>query len=241
MAKKAFIEVPWRPVDAVVVFVVGWFAAPLLFVLYFSIFSFVPLFHDFLKQLSNSGLAANLILVAFSAVTAFLVVGLYLRRHKSGLSAIGLKKFKFLQAVLYVAIGFVVLYASVAGAYKLVQLLWPHFNANQPQVNQFTSARSASEKLLSFLALVVVAPLIEEIVFRGFMFPAFTKRMGVIWGAIVTSIFFGIAHWQLNVSIYTIMLSLILCGLYYKLRSIWPGIAFHMLNNYLAFLAIMHK
>jgi membrane protease YdiL (CAAX protease family) len=64
------------------------------------------------------------------------------------------------------------------------------------------------------------------------------KRWGVITGAIVSSAIFGLAHAQANISIYTWLLGLLLCAMYVRLKSIIPGMALHMLNNYLAFLAL---
>ncbi len=88
---------------------------------------------------------------------------------------------------------------------------------------------------------MLIPPIIEETVFRGFIFPAFSKRFGVIIGALLSSLLFGFAHLQYNVGVYTVVLGLLLCLLYIKLRSIVPGIFLHMLNNYLAFVALTHK
>ncbi len=95
--------------------------------------------------------------------------------------------------------------------------------------------------LLSLWALVIIPPIIEEIVFRGFMFPAFAKRFGVVLGAVVSSLLFAVAHLQLNVSVYTFILGLLLCFLYVRLGSTIPGIGIHMLNNYLAYMALNQK
>ncbi len=88
---------------------------------------------------------------------------------------------------------------------------------------------------------MILPPIIEETVFRGFIFPAFAKKWGVIWGAIASSILFGFAHLQANVGVYTFVIGLLLCFLYVRLKSIIPGIFFHMLNNYLAFVALTGK
>ncbi len=123
----------------------------------------------------------------------------------------------------------------------IISMLIPGFNAAQPQVNEFTQATTPASQRLSLIALVILPPMVEETVFRGFIFPALSKKKGAIVGAILTSLLFGIAHLQYNVSLYTIVLSLILCFMYYRLRSIWPGIFLHMINNYIAYMAIMKK
>ena len=88
---------------------------------------------------------------------------------------------------------------------------------------------------------MLVPPVLEETIFRGFIFPAISKRTGVIWGAILSSALFGLAHAQGNITVYTFVLGLVLCFMYVRLRSILPGMALHMLNNYLAFLAYTQK
>ena len=50
---------------------------------------------------------------------------------------------------------------------------------------------------LLFLVVVVGAPVVEEIFFRGLTLKAFEKKMGSRSAAIVSSLFFAIAHLQL--------------------------------------------
>jgi membrane protease YdiL (CAAX protease family) len=122
----------------------------------------------------------------------------------------------------------------------LVSTLVPTFDANQAQENEFIGAAGAHPSL-ALVALVLMPPILEETIFRGFMFPALAKRVGVMGGAILSSILFGIAHWQANIGIYTFVLGLLLCFMYVRLRSIVPGILLHMLNNYLALIALTTK
>ena len=73
------------------------------------------------------------------------------------------------------------------------------------------------------------------------MFSAMAKRFGAILGAVLSSLLFAFAHLQLNVGVYTFILGLLLCMMYYKLRSIWPGIFVHALNNYVALMVSLKK
>jgi membrane protease YdiL (CAAX protease family) len=82
---------------------------------------------------------------------------------------------------------------------------------------------------------VLLPPIIEETIFRGFIFPAISTRTGVIWGAILSSLLFGAFHGQANVFVYTAILGLLLCFMYVRTKSIIPGMVLHMLNNFLAF------
>jgi membrane protease YdiL (CAAX protease family) len=163
------------------------------------------------------------------------------RSKLAGWQAVGWRRVNIWRALGTLLMVFGIFILVVAGVFTLVTLLFPHFNANQPQVNEFTGAAGKSHHNIALLALVIIPPIIEETYFRGFLFPALSRRLGLIGGAIVTSLFFGLAHLQANVSVYTFVLSLVLCYLYIKLKSIVPGIVLHMLNNFLAYLALVHS
>jgi len=240
--KLDLLKVPWKIKDALIVLIFAWVGLPLLILLMLQIVSwFIPGIKDFMNEVKNEKLIASLVLILINAVGTIFILRHFLRAYKVNWEKLGLKKFNFLPTLGYILLGFILLSILVTGTYWLVQLIFPHFNVNQPQINEFTKAITPIDQKISLLSLVVIPAFIEEIVFRGFVFPAFSVRFGIYWGAIITSILFGLAHFQLNVIIYTLILSLILCMMYYRLRSIWPGIIFHMLNNYLAYMAIMHK
>lgn len=231
-------SVPWRPRDAFLVFLLPWVIIPLGFILWLHILEpYVPALHGYIGLLESSDPKASFGLVIIDAVGSFAIIGYYLRKYRVGLSSLGLRQFnlfKVLGYLMLVIIGFVIL---IAAAFYVVQLVYPGFNADQPQTNEFTGQTS----LLSLIALVILPPLVEETVFRGFIFPAFAKRYGLAIGALATSLLFGVAHLQGNVSVYTFILSLLLCWLYSRTGSIIPGMAIHMLNNYIAYLALNQK
>jgi uncharacterized protein len=49
--------------------------------------------------------------------------------------------------------------------------------------------------LLSILA-VTLGPLMEELFFRGFLYPVIARRMGVVWGIVLSALPFGLLHLQ---------------------------------------------
>jgi membrane protease YdiL (CAAX protease family) len=53
--------------------------------------------------------------------------------------------------------------------------------------------------LLCFgLTAVVLAPLFEETIFRGVLLPVLGRELGVVWGVVVSSLVFGLAHLSLG-------------------------------------------
>ena len=128
-------------------------------------------------------------------------------------------------------------------AYALLSygLLWlamqflPGFNATQEQSLGFHSFHSWFEAGFGFLAFVVLAPIAEELFFRGFLFGGLRRRLSFVPAMLITSVLFGLAHGQLNVGLDTFALSLVLCFLYEGTGSIWTSMALHMIKNGLAF------
>lgn len=235
------LNVPWGIVAALIVYVAAWLVLPTLLAVIVGLLSpFAPLAKQLADGLINNDVVANLIFYIATAVAGLGLVWLYLRRNNVGWQMVGWRKFSWRQALIYLIIIAVLFLIGIGLLLALVALLVPGFNADQSQTNEFTG-QTIAHPLVTLLALVVIPPIIEETVFRGFIFPAFAKKLGTIWGAVISSILFGFAHLQGNVSVYTFVLGLLLCFMYVRLKSIFPGMALHMLNNYLAFIALSSK
>jgi membrane protease YdiL (CAAX protease family) len=230
------LRVPWKILDAVVVFLAAWIVLPIVAVLVLRLASpYVPLAHELIQRLVDGDIAVTFGLTLVDALAALGLLLLYLRRYKVGWPAIGWRKFDVWQAAKYLLVIFVVFVILTNITLKLISLFDPSFD--QVQRNDFIDS-AGTHPGFALIALVLLPPIIEETVFRGFIFPAFAQRWGVWAGAIASSVLFGIAHLQANVTIYTFLLGMLLCYMYVRLRSIYPGMILHMLNNYLAYLAL---
>ena len=128
-----------------------------------------------------------------------------------------------------------VIYLLISSLLVYAASFVPGFNADQLQDTGFTGMVYSYEYLVAFITLVIIAPLAEEIIFRGFLFGKL-KRAVPVWAAmLITSMVFGAIHGQWNVAIDVFALSLIMCGLREITGSIWAGVLLHMLKNGLAF------
>lgn len=237
------LKVPWKSWEAVLVFVMSWIGVPLLIL---SAFRFAAPYDasimKFVQGIHANDITASFQLTVLDAMAGLGVIWFVLRKYKVGWDSLGLRKFNVLKSSALIIAMFVVFIAIAYMALILTKLLLPGFDPNQAQVNEFTSAVTGNARIISFLALVVIPPIVEEILFRGFMFPAFAGRVGIFFGALFSSLLFGLAHLQANVGVYTIVLGLLLCYMYKRTGSIIPGMALHMINNYVAFAALMgHK
>ena len=88
-----------------------------------------------------------------------------------------------------------------------------------------------------FLAVVIVAPIGEEIIFRGFLQRFLEKYWKDITRAVlVTSLFFAIIHFNPFWTIQIYLLGVILGFLSWKTKSVIPSIILHIVNNGSAFI-----
>ncbi len=87
-----------------------------------------------------------------------------------------------------------------------------------------------------FLGVIMgslLAPIFEEIVFRRVIFTRLSKRLGIILGAIISSLVFGLLHIELAV-IGAMIFGVACCILYRKYNNILIPISMHMINNIIA-------
>src|SRR5262249_53971977 len=93
--------------------------------------------------------------------------------------------------------------------------------------------------LATVIAAVIIAPFCEEVFFRGYFFQGLRLRLS-IWPAVVLSAaVFGVAHGGPGSLVLLIVIGLVLAVIRWRTRSLWPGIALHMLNNFLGALVIL--
>ena len=157
------------------------------------------------------------------------------RKYSLKLSDFGLRKFKVFRSIGYIGLFYIVTAILVAIVFALIKTFVPQINVDQAQDVGFEFGRSGWGLAFSFVSTVIVAPLIEEIYFRGVILPVLVRRWGWLIGAVVSSALFAVLHFQPNVIIFTFLLGLFLSLMYMRLKSIVPGILLHMLNNLLAF------
>lgn len=87
-----------------------------------------------------------------------------------------------------------------------------------------------------FLSICILAPLVEELVFRGAILRALLQGMNSHWVAIVISaLLFALVHMNPAQMPHAFCLGLLLGWMYYRTHSIIPGIMVHWVNNTLAY------
>lgn len=77
----------------------------------------------------------------------------------------------------------------------------------------------------------VLAPLAEELLFRGMLYPAVRRYLGPVGGAIVAGIIFGMVHWDIWRAIPLAIGGIVLCYIYEKTGSILVSAVAHGVWN----------
>jgi len=89
-----------------------------------------------------------------------------------------------------------------------------------------------------FITGAVIAPIVEEIFFRGFLFQGFRQKYGWMPAVFLSSAIFGAAHLDPVSLIPTFVLGCVLAFVYHRSNSVWPGILFHAAINSFSLCAV---
>lgn len=132
-------------------------------------------------------------------------------------------------------IGAVALTVVAAGvAQALGALFWPDVPLDKKQDSVLLLMRHRDEwpfMLVAALAVGVVAPVAEELFFRGVVYPFFKRFGGVAFAAGVTGVFFGAVHCNWFALLPLAAFGTYLCLIYEKTGSIRIPIVVHGLFN----------
>lgn len=186
------------------------------------------------------------------AASGLVLAGLYayLRWFKISLNQIGLTKPSWSDPFLGLAayVPYIVFYLL---AVALASKLFPGLKVDQAQQLGFNNVVGVFNLVLTFVALVVLPPITEEIMVRGFMFSSARRVLPFIWAAVLTSLLFGAAHLPGGgaagplyiAAIDTFILSMVLIGLRRTTGRLYAGMFLHAIKNGIAFVIIfiLHK
>ena len=104
---------------------------------------------------------------------------------------------------------------------------WPESWMN----SYMTNSSVIDNSLAAWITTVLMAPILEEVVFRGLMYTRLKKGMPVVAAAIITSLVFGTVHGTVIWAIYTFIFSLVLIWIYERFQSLTACIVLHMAYN----------
>lgn len=193
----------------------------------------------------SKGVIPQFIYILTVSLMSLGLLAFFLHRRKANFKTIGLVKPKW-RDLGWSFIGFAIYFPTLILTSVIVRAWFPQINLDQEQQIGFQGAAGAWPLLLTFISLVILPPLVEEIMARGFLYSGLKSRLPRIWAVIITSIIFAVAHLQFDsgapllwsAAIDTFILSLVLIYVREKTNSLWASIGLHMIKNGIAFTAL---
>ncbi|MFO7937239.1 MAG: CPBP family intramembrane glutamic endopeptidase [Kiritimatiellia bacterium] len=103
---------------------------------------------------------------------------------------------------------------------------------NQPVVQWLSNpSTTLLMYVVIFISAVIVAPVAEEVIFRGILFPAVLKNKSWVFSAMLTSCLFSLIHFHPPSFMSIFVLSLFFCAGYSATGSLLTPIFMHMVFN----------
>lgn len=99
------------------------------------------------------------------------------------------------------------------------------------------SQMSAEVVIPHILAIVVIAPLVEEFVFRGVILTYLEKHHGQLFAVLTSGVLFGLMHGDIISVLVTSAAGIVFGLTYVKTRNLWVTVVIHFLYNSLAVLS----
>lgn len=127
---------------------------------------------------------------------------------------------------------------SITSAFVLFYMLSLYFPdyaidalKNTPQFLHYIDGKlNFTINFLYFISVVILAPIVEEFVFRGLLLRRLSEKWSTKSAVVVSSLIFAIFHGD---PIGAFLLALVMCYVYFLCGSLWLPIICHALNNFI--------
>lgn len=192
------------------------------------------------KPILESGIVGDIAIFAIGVheIGMIIAVGiLFFLMRKNGISfsKIGLEGKLSLKGIGYAVVGTIIAFLI----YPLIEMVIKALGTTMYWGGDSINLISLSDIALTFIFVVVLAPALEEILFRGYILTAFMGKMknryfAILLAALVfTSIHFFFGP---GLMVYIFFWSFIPTFLYLKTKNLYSAMLMHSLNNLLAYI-----
>lgn len=165
-----------------------------------------------------------------SNLSMYVVVFLFLKRNLKSLFPFNFENFnwKILGKLFLIYVPLLILLGALSNL------------VNIPGYTEKIIEKISPENLLVFfLNFVILAPIMEELIFRGILLSYLMKQIPTQQAILFSSLLFGLIHGNLDQMVFAALGGIFLAYACLKSNSLAVPIFFHALNNLLTFLAII--
>lgn len=224
---------PWG-VDTILTVLILWVIS-----FWIAAYSLVPQMLSFLKgtilvgNLSYSGEAAvrHLLLDCSQIVSIYVLLSRSLREYRPRLKEFFAVSFTSTKAWTMIGLGFLA-FPAIDSLHRMMVTLM-----SRRELQGLSSGAKMFEgdgfwvKFLWFFVLGVVAPIWEEVMFRGFLLPSLSRTLSPAKGIFLTSLLFSLVHFTKEGFLPLMILGAIFGFSYCATRNLFPAIMLHGLWN----------
>ncbi len=245
-AQKKTSLVTWGPAASIIVVLAIYLVAQIIALFLVNLYPLIRHFNsEQASQWINNSVIGQFWFVVIVEGLSLYLLHLFLKHRHTTFKALGLNRKPKLSDLAYTLTGFLVYFGVFWITLTAVTKAIPQFNVNQKQDLGFSSSTHGSELFLVLISLVILPPIIEEILFRGFLYTGLRSKIPKITAALVVSLIFASLHlletsngvlWIAGLD--TFILSLVLVWLREKTDSLYASIGVHTIKNFLAFASL---
>jgi len=216
--------------DILIVFVLaGLLAVGLQFAL-----SYIPYFAN-MEIEDISGINFTILYLLQTIVLALPVGIVVLIRKNIRLNDFGFENFNIKSILKFAFLGYayylvIMMIISLASAYMKLKV--PGFEAQESHIPLIGDNSIGS--ILTIAIITLFAPIIEEVIFRGFIFKTMMAKWHKWLAFVMSALVFATIHMEFQSILPLFILGLILNWMFFRTKSIYPGIFFHIVNNGIA-------
>jgi membrane protease YdiL (CAAX protease family) len=106
--------------------------------------------------------------------------------------------------------------------------LWIYVTAASAGFDSSNQTRHTAGAVATLLLILVAAPVGEEFLFRGLIYPLLRKRVSILVSTLVTAVVFGLVHGNAVQFASTLPLAVLLALVYEHTRALWPCVLLHL-------------
>jgi membrane protease YdiL (CAAX protease family) len=234
------VNIKWNWLDGLISVL---FLVAILVGIYFGTSKLISVLNG--KKLLNLNISNidNLTFSIFYGIQVLLMFGvvwffaIYWRR--SGFRDLGFRYYSIGKTIWYTFLSLILIFI-VSFVYVLILQKVFGIDAPASKIDELVASGNVSGNIL-IVVTAVIAPLCEEVYFRGFLYPAFRKSFGVVVGIFLSSVVFAAAHLDLYSFFPIMIIGWILAFMYEKTKSIFPVIFLHSIYNLTLILILLGK
>lgn len=175
----------------------------------------------------------SIVFAAIVAIPVFYIIGI--ARKQNLIEVCSFSHIKPISVLVLIIAGISI---NLSSGYLLeitqrVEFLKSYFEAHDKLMETLVGG---SNIIIAFIGTAIVAPIIEEILFRGLVFNELKKAMSVTVAVVLQGVLFGIYHMQVVQGAYAAIFGILMGLAYVWTKSIWSSIIIHIMINGTSFI-----